>query len=257
NVIRYVVEIEKPNGERLSEYRDSNLESLRFQMYSPAPIYTDVDAVTLSAQLADARDTLGASNAWVKLALGGRTPDAIAGDLLSDTRLGDVSFRKDLVAGGQAAVEASKDPLIVWARKLEPSYRELRKWHEEQVEAVEALEGGRIARGRFALDGRSLYPDATGTLRLSYGKVAGYDELTTRVPWKTTFYGLYDRADSFGRRAPFDLPTTVEAARERVDLATPLNFVSTDDIIGGNSGSPVINRDLELVGVIFDGNTQS
>jgi hypothetical protein len=257
NVIRYVVEIEKPNGERLSEYRDSNLESLRFQMYSPAPIYPDVDAVTLSAQLADARDTLGASYPWVKFALGGRTPDAISGDLLSRTRLGDVSFRQSLVAGGQTAVEASKDPLIVWARKLEPSYRELRKWHEEQIEAVEALEGGRIARARFALDGRSLYPDATGTLRLSYGKVAGYDELTTRVPWKTTFYGLYDRADSFGRQAPFDLPTTVVAARERVELATPLNFVSTDDIIGGNSGSPVINRDLELVGLIFDGNTQS
>jgi hypothetical protein len=257
NVIRYVVEIEKPNGERLSEYRDSNLESLRFQMYSPAPIYPDVDAVTLSAQLADARDTLGASHPWVRLALAGKPPESAALDLLRRTRLGDVAFRKDLVAGGPAAVEASKDPLIVWARQLEPSYRELRKWHEEQIEAVEALEGGRIARARFALEGRSLYPDATGTLRLSYGKVAGYEELTTRVPWKTTFYGLYDRADSFGRQPPFDLPATVVAARDRIDLATPLNFVATDDIIGGNSGSPVINRDLELVGVIFDGNTQS
>ena len=257
NIVYYVTEVGKPNAERFEEYRDSNLESLRFQMFSPAPIYPDVDAVVLGTQLKDAVDGLGAGHAWIKTALGGRTPETLAEDLMQKTRLGEVAFRKGLVEGGTKAVEASTDPLIVWVRKLEPSYRELRKWHEDQVESVESSQGGRIARARFALDGKSMYPDATGTLRLSYGKVAGYEQLTTEVPWKTTFFGLYDRAASFGGAIPFDLPARVENARAKVDLTTPLNFVSTNDIIGGNSGSPVLNRDLEYVGLIFDGNTQS
>ncbi len=257
NIVRYVAEIEKPNGERFEEYRDSNLESLRFQMFSPAPVYADLDAAVLAAQLADAREALGVNHAWVKLALGRRAPQIVADELTRRSRLADVAYRKQLIAGGRQAVEACSDPLIVWTRKLDPSYRELRKWHEEEVESVETLEGGRIARARFTLDGRSVYPDATSTLRLSYGKVAGYEELTTRVPWKTTFFGLYDRAASFGDRYPFDLPARITDAREELDLATPLNFVSTNDIIGGNSGSPVLNRDLECVGLIFDGNTQS
>ncbi len=257
DIVRYVNEVEKPNAQRFEEYRDSNLESRKFQMFSPAPIYSDLDAVVLTCALEDAVKALGPANAWVKLALNGQKPEGIARDLMEKTRLGDVSFRKQLIDGGRAAVEASTDPLLVWTRKLDPSYRELRKWHEEHVDAIEALEGGRIARARFALDGKSLYPDATGSLRLSYGKVAGYDQLTTQVPWKTTFYGLYDRAESFADHDPFDLPGRVANARAKVDMTTPLNFVSTDDIIGGNSGSPVLNRDLELVGLIFDGNTQS
>ena len=257
NIVRYVVEIEKPNGQRLDEYRASNLESLRFQMFSPAPVYRDVDAVFLTSQLADARASLGPAHPWVKVALEGREPEALARELMEGTRLDDIAYRRQLVEGGRRAVEASTDPLVAWVLKLEPSYRALRKWHEEEVESVEKLEGGRIARARFTLDGPSAYPDATGTLRLSYGKVAGYEEGTTRVPWKTTFFGLYDRAASFEGRFPFDLPPRVEQARGRLELETPLNFVSTNDIIGGNSGSPVLNRDLECVGVIFDGNTQA
>jgi hypothetical protein len=161
------------------------------------------------------------------------------------------------VAGGRAAVETSDDPLIVWTRRLEPSYRELRAWHEDNVESVESLEGARIAGARFAVHGKSTYPDATGTLRASYGRVAGYEQLSTLVPWKTTFLGLYDRSRSFDDRPPFALPKRVAAARSRLDLDTPLNFVATVDIIGGNSGSPVLNRDLEYAGVIFDGNTQA
>jgi hypothetical protein len=257
NIVHYVTEVEKPNAQRFEEYRDSNLESLKFQMFSPAPIYADADAAVFAAYLKDALEGLGAGHAWVKTALSGRAPAAVAEDLMQKTRVGDVAYRKQLVEGGVKAVEASTDPLIVWVRKLEPSYRELRKWREDQVESVESSEGGRIARARFALDGKSTYPDATGTLRLSYGKVAGYEQLTTQVPWKTTFFGLYDRAASFAGAFPFDLPQRVENARAKLDLATPLNFVSTDDIIGGNSGSPVLNRDLEYVGLIFDGNTQS
>jgi hypothetical protein len=154
-------------------------------------------------------------------------------------------------------VEASQDPMIVWARGLDASYRELRQWIEDNIESVEALEGNKIAKARFALYGKSTYPDATFTLRLSYGRVAGYDQGTTKVPYKTTFYGLYDRSASFDNQHPFDIPEKVALARAKVDLSTPLNFVTTNDIIGGNSGSPVFNRDAEYVGLIFDGNIQS
>jgi hypothetical protein len=168
-----------------------------------------------------------------------------------------VAERKRLLDGGRQAVEASADPLIVWARKLDAPYREQRRWFEDHVEGVESLQGANIARARFELDGRNVYPDATGTLRLSYGKAAGYTQLTTDVPWHTTFYGLYDRALSFGNRPPFDLPRRIADAKDKVDLSTSLNFVCTADIVGGSSGSPVINRDGEYVGIVFDGNIQS
>ncbi len=256
-IVQYVAEVEKPNDQRYKEYRESNLQTLKFQLFSPAPVYSDMDAVTLQVQLEDAVKVLGASHAWVKLALGGRSPKAVAEELTQTTKLADVALRKQLIEGGRAAVEASTDPLIVWTRKLDPSARDLRAWYEDNVESVESQEGGNIAQARFALDGKSLYPDATGTFRLSFGKVAGYEQLTTQVPWRTTFAGMYDRAWSFNNQPPFELPKRVADARTRIDLTTPLDFVSTDDIIGGNSGSPVVNRNLEYVGLIFDGNTQS
>ena len=256
-IVRYVDEVAKPNEKRFSEYRDSNLESLRFQLFSPAPIYPDLDAVILAAQLGDALQALGPSHPWVKLALGGRTPQAVADELMQQTRLADVAVRKQLVEGGAAAVAASTDPLIAWARALDPAYREERTWYEDHVQGVETQAGGDIARARFVLDGKSSPPDATGTLRLSYGRVTGYRQLSTDVPWRTTFAGLYDRAWSFDNKPPFALTARVADVRERLDLTTPLDFVCTADIIGGNSGSPVLNRDLEYVGLIFDGNVQS
>ena len=256
-IVRYADEVPKPNEKRFAEYRDSNLETLKFQLFSPAPIYPDLDAVILATQLDDALQALGPAHPWVKLALNGRSPKAVAEELMAQTRLGDVALRKQLVEGGAAAVAASSDPLIVWARKLDPAYRDDRAWFEDHVQSVETQAGGDIARARFILDGKSSPPDATGTLRLSYGRVAGYEQLTTDVPWRTTFAGLYDRAWSFGNQPPFELTSRVTAAREKVDLTTPLDFVCTADIIGGNSGSPVLNRDLEYVGLIFDGNVQS
>ncbi len=159
--------------------------------------------------------------------------------------------------GGRPAVEGSGDPLIVLARRLDPLWRELRAWHEDNVQSVELIEGRRIAGARFAIYGRTAYPDATGTLRLSFGRVLGYEQGTTRIPWKTTFYGLLDRTAAFDNRPPFDLPKPVAARRAEIDLGTPLDFVTTNDIIGGNSGSPVIDRSGACVGVIFDGNIQS
>jgi hypothetical protein len=256
-IVQYVAEVAKPNGERYAEYRDTNLESTRFQLLSRAPIQPALDAVQMAVQLADSRDVLGADDPYVKAALAGRDPATVARELTSGTKLADVAVRKALIEGGPAAVNASTDPMIVWARGLDAPLREIRKWREERIENVESIEGGRIARARFALDGRKRYPDATGTLRVTYGTPAGYEQLGTRVPWKTTFMGLYDRAASFDGAAPFQLTPRVQDAQTRIALSTPLNYVTTHDIIGGNSGSPVLDRDLSLVGLVFDGNAQS
>ncbi|MDE2237073.1 MAG: S46 family peptidase, partial [Elusimicrobia bacterium] len=257
-IVRYVVEVKKPNDKRYKEFRDSALDSLNFRLFSPAPVYKDLEEAALADCLRQSLEELGPDDAHVRAALGGETPQEKAHELVSGTRLDQPAARKALITGGIKAVEASKDPLIVWARAIDPAYRKLRKWSEDEIESVETAEGRRLAKARFALYGKSLYPDATFTPRLSFGRVAGYEQGTTRIPYKTTFYGLYDRAASFDDRPPFDLPARV--ARERGDralLATPLNFVTTNDIIGGNSGSPVFNRHLEYVGLIFDGDIQS
>lgn len=256
-IVRYVVEVEKPNDTRYEEFRDSSLESLRFRLFSPAPVYKDMEEHMLAAALETSLEKLGADDPYMQAALGGRSPEEVAHDLITGTGLEDPAVRKALVDGGRTAVEASQDPLILWARGLDPLYREMRKWYEDRIESVKSLEGAKVAKARFARYGKSHYPDATFTLRLSYGKVAGFEEGTTLVPSKTTFYGLYDRAASFDSRPPFALPPRVEAARGALDLSTPLNFVTTNDIIGGNSGSPVFNRDAEYVGLVFDGNIQS
>jgi hypothetical protein len=193
----------------------------------------------------------------VKTALGGRAPAAVAKNLIAGTKLFDPAARRALAEGGEKAIAESKDSLVVWARTLDPLYRKARKWHEDEIESVMAAEGNRIAKARFAVYGKSTYPDATFTLRLSYGKVAGYEAGTTMVAPFTTFYGLYDRALGHGEKPPYDLAPRVKAARGKLDLATKVNFVTTNDIIGGNSGSPVVNAKGEYVGLIFDGNIPS
>ena len=259
-IVRYVVETRKPNELRYEEYRDSALDSLRFKLFSPAPIYPDMDEHMMAAFLRLAKYELGPNDEFVQAALGNETPEAVAHRVISGTKLADPAFRKQLIAGGVDAVQASDDPLILWARKIDPSYRELRQWYEDNVESVETLEGHKIAKARFAVLGKSTYPDATFTLRLSFGKVAGYDEGTTRVPFKTTFYGLFDRAASFNDQGPFDLSGAERRSAgilRNLDMSTPLDFVTTNDIIGGNSGSPVIDAAGDYVGLIFDGNIQS
>jgi hypothetical protein len=256
-IVRYVAETAKPNDKRWEEYRDSNLESLRFRLYSPAPLYPDMEEFLLSRTLQDALDKLGPEDAYVKAALGGRKPADVARELIAGTKLFDPAERKRLVEGGEKAVAESADPLIVWQRGLDSVYRAQRKWYEDEIESVLIAEGNRIAKARFAAYGKSTYPDATFTLRLSYGKVAGYELGTTQVAPFTTFYGLYDRAIGHTEKPPFDMAPRVKAAREKLNLGTKLNFVTTNDIIGGNSGSPVVNAAGEYVGLIFDGNIQS
>jgi len=256
-IVQYVTEVKKPDGKRLDGYHDSELESLRFRLFSPAPVYPRLEEALLADSLQESLEELGADDPFVRAALDGRTPKEAAQEVISRTKMGNPDFRVSLVEGGEAAVAASADPLIVMARRVDPVAREIRKWVDDNVESVETTAGEKIGKARFAAYGKSTYPDATFTLRLSYGTVKGYPMNGTEAPPKTTLYGLYDRADSFGLKPPFDLPQRYLDRRGALELSTPINFVSTCDIIGGNSGSPVINRNAELVGLIFDGNIES
>jgi len=255
-IVRYADETRKPNNARYDELRDSNLESFRFSLLSRAPIYPEMDEHLLAAWFEEAQKTLGAGDPFVRTALGDSTPAAAAKRAVSGTRLADVEARKALIEGGADAVAKSNDPMIILARNVEPNTRELRAWLEEKIQNVETSAGEKLSKARFAVYGKSLPPDANFNLRISYGRVVGYEEDTTLVPYKTTFFGLYDRARSFDEKPPYDLPKRYREGKDKLDLATPLNFVYTADTIGGNSGSPVINRNGELVGLNFDSNIQ-
>ncbi|MFT3746050.1 MAG: S46 family peptidase [Pyrinomonadaceae bacterium] len=255
-VVTYQVETAKPDGQRYPEYRDSRLEAFKSSLLSPAPIYPEMEQAALTAWFVEARKVLGADDAFVKAALGNAEPAEVVGRAIRETKLSDPATRKALLEGGAAAVNASTDPMITLAKRTEPIIRALRDWNEKTVLSVETANGTKIAQARFAVYGKSMPPDANGQLRIAYGTIKGYEEDTTLVPFKTTFFGLYDRALSFGESSPFDLAPSLKARRDKVDLATPLNFVYTADTIGGNSGSPIINRRGEVVGLNFDSNNQ-
>jgi len=189
--------------------------------------------------------------------MNGKSPREVATELVNGSKLTDPEVRKRLIEGGEGAVGASTDSMIVLARKLDPVRRELTKWLEDNVQSVEQRAGEQLGKARFAAFGKSTYPDATFTLRLSYGQVKGYPMNGTIAPPMTTMYGLYDRSASFGNTGPFELPQRYVDGRTKLDLSTPFNFVSSNDIIGGNSGSPVVNKNGEIVGLIFDGNIES
>jgi hypothetical protein len=256
-IVQYAAEIKKPDGVRLDGFHDSELDSLKFRLLSPAPVYPAMEKALLANALAEAREELGPNDPFVKATTSAGSPRAVAEKLVDGSKLADPAVRKSLVEGGEAAVAASTDPMIVMAREIDPSVREIRKWVENNVESVETSAGEKIGKARFAVYGKSTYPDATFTLRLSYGTVKGYPMNGTIAPPVTTLYGLYDRAQSFGLKMPFALPERYLNRKDHLDLTTPVNFVSTCDIIGGNSGSPVINRQGDLVGLIFDGNIES
>jgi peptidase S46-like protein len=256
-IVRYVEETRKPNEQRLEEYIDAALPSLDTKLFSTAPIPKDFEIVTLTDQLEGSREALGPDHPYVKAVLGGRTPAEVARAAVEGTKLDRPEERRALIKGGPAAVAASTDPMIVLARRIDPFGRELRRFDQDQVESVIARAGERIGRARFGLDGRTVAPDATFTLRLAFGTVKGYTAHGKAVPAFTTLYGLFDRAAGFANKEPWNLPARFEKDKEELRLDTPYNFVSTADIIGGNSGSPVINREGELVGLIFDGNIES
>ncbi len=256
-LVRVTQEKGKPNAERLREYRDSNLASVEQQLFSPAPVYKSLEVVSLTDALSQMQDALGRDNPDVQKVLNGKSPAEAAKYLIDNTKLDDIAVRKQLYQGGVAAVEASSDPLLVAMRGIDPDARAVRKIFDDKVDAVERQDGAAIARARFEKSGFNEAPDATFTLRLSYGPVKGYEENGKQIPYFTTMGGAYEHAAAHGRQPPYDLPQSWLRARSKLNLQTPLNFVSTADIIGGNSGSPTVNQAGQVVGIIFDGNIQS
>ena len=264
-LIRLASEKQKPNGERLREYRDSNLPSVEQDLLSTAPVYKDLEVARLTFSLENMRDVMGADNDAVRKILGGRAPADVAKAAVEGSKLDDVAVRKQLYEGGEAAVNASQDSMLQLLKLIEPEAYSVRKRFDDEVDSVFRKNGGLIARARFEQGGYNIPPDATFTLRLSYGAMKGYVEdgrgdvaaKGDKVPYFTTFAGAFDHAAKHGNKDPFHLPDSWMDAKSKLKLDTPLNAIETADIIGGNSGSPVFNKNAEVVGIIFDGNIQS
>jgi hypothetical protein len=262
-IVRATAEREKPNSERLREFRQSALPSLEQRLFSPAPIYDSLEKLTLTEALGRL-ETYLPNDAATRRAFGGRTPSQAAEYYIENTKLKDVAYRKKLYEGGWAAVSKSDDPLIALMRDIDQEARDVRKRYDDEVDAVVRREGGRIAQARFKVEGTSFYPDATFTLRLSYGAVRGYTEdgrgsvvpKGTKVAYYTRMGGAFAREQKMGGKNPYALPPSWHTAKAKINLDTPLDFVSTADSIGGNSGSPIVNTKGELVGINFDRNMQ-
>jgi V8-like Glu-specific endopeptidase len=255
-LLRHGDEMTKPNGERFPEFRDSYKESLELELFSSQPIYDDYEIVKLTDSLTDMTTRFGADDSLVKQVLAGKSPVDRARELVTRTKLKDVPFRKQLYTGGASAVSAAKDPMIELARMVDGPARDARKVYEAQDE-IKQQAYAEIAKARFAQEGTNTYPDATFTLRLSYGTVRGYDEGGKKIPALTTTAGLYQRGTEHNNQPPFDIPKRWLDRKSKLNPNTPFNFVNDADIIGGNSGSPVVNKNNEFVGIIFDGNIQS
>ena len=255
-LVRAGEERPKPNAERFEEFRDSGRESLELDLFSEQPIYNDYEILRLSDAFADLVTEFGADDPVVKTVLAGKSPRVRAQEVVNGTRLKDVGFRKQMYEGGTAAIVAAKDPMLELARAVEPTARAARKSYDEQTEAKQQAYA-QIAAARFAAEGAANAPDATFTLRLSYGAVRGYEENGQQVPPFTDYAGLFRRSAEHDNQPPFDLPPRWIQRKDRIKMDTPYNFVCTADIIGGSSGSPVVNKAAEFVGIIFDGNIQS
>jgi hypothetical protein len=253
-LIRSAEERAKPNGERLPEYTESRLPLLEKEVLDARPIYPWLEELTLEWNLSKAREYLGADDPDTKLLLGKESPEALAARLVTGTKLADPAVRKALWEGGRAAVEASTDPMIVYARKLDMRQRELQKQFDERYDAPVTAAQAKLSEARFAAYGNAVYPDATFTLRISYGKVAGWMERGQMVPTRTIMGGAFDRATG---AQPFKLANAFLANEATIDKGTTYDFVTTNDIIGGNSGSPVIDRNGTVIGAAFDGNIHS
>jgi hypothetical protein len=248
------IERPKPDAERMSNYRDSSLPRVRAALLSPAPINRELETEKLAFMLTRMREMLGPDHIAVKTMLGKASPRDVAVRLVKETKLDDPALRKSLYEGGAAAMAANNDPMIQFARLYEPIGRAHNDLIEKQIQPALTAASERIARARFAVFGSSVYPDATFSLRLSFGSVKGYQENGRNINPTTIIGGAFERQTGSD---PYRLPDSWMNAKEQLDLTVPFNFVSTNDIIGGNSGSPVINQKAELVGLVFDGNIQS
>ena len=264
-LLRASEELPKPGGERLREFADARLPSLKFGLFSDEPIFEDLETLKLADGLQFLAVSLGPDSDLVKKVLAGKSPRERAYELVSGTKVRDPKVREAIWKDIEAAVKEGKpfdlaarnDPMIEVARLVDPASRALRKRFENEVDEPKRQAYAALAKAKFAMDGDKVYPDATFTLRLAFGKVQGYTEDGKAVPAFTTMEGLYKRAAEQGNKGPFELPKRWVERKDKLDLTTPFNFVCTADIIGGNSGSPVVNRNAEVVGLIFDGNIQS
>jgi len=255
-LVLMAAEDQKPSSDRLREYRESARESLEQELFSPAPIYTDLEQVKLADALALFLEQRGGDDPWVQKVLAGKSPKERATELVQGTHLNDVETRRKIAEAGPQGVSESNDPMIELARLLEPEYRTLRE-ETEELDELERQAYATITEATVATEGTSGYPDATFTLRLAFGTVKGFMEDGNSIPPWTTLGGAFTHEEEHDAEGDWKLPESWHRHKDEIEISTPLNFVCTADIIGGNSGSPVVNRDGELVGVIFDGNIES
>ena len=255
-LFRAIEERQKPNEKRLPEYRDSARSALEVALFSEAPIYDDLEITTLTDSLTSLVSHYGLNDQVVRDLLNGKSPHERAYELVKGTKLKDIQFRHQVFDGGVAALSAAADPMIEFAQATDETARRARQVVEEETE-ITSQAYAQIAKAKLALQSGQFAPDATFTLRLSYGIVAGYEQEGKSIPAFTDFAGLYQRAEQNDNRPPFLLPPRWVEKRPALDPHMPFNFVSTVDCVGGNSGSPVINRNGEFVGILFDGNIQS
>ena len=255
-IVRLAAEKGKPDDARLREYREAALPAIGRRLQAATPIYDDLEIFNLTDSLIQLQKEFGGLTE-VKWLFGSKLAEDLARELVTGTALKDPAVRKRYLDGGYEMAALSEDPMIKLAWLVDPVSRALRRKYEQEVESVEIKNGALIAQALFTLKGSSIPPDATGTLRLSFGAVKGYVENGTPVRFYTTFKTMFARADKFGNKEPYQLPVSFTSKRKELALDTPLNFTATVDSIGGNSGSPVINRKAEFCGVLFDGNIQS
>jgi hypothetical protein len=253
-LVRAALERQKPSAERLPAYSDASLPLLEHQVVDAAPTYNWLEELTLAFWLSKTRELLTADDPRVRQLLGRESPEALAHRLVAGTRLDDPAVRRRLWEGGMAAIQASDDPLIRFVLANDSLGRTLLDRYRAEVDAPITAAQSRLAQARFAVYGSALYPDATFTLRISYGSVQGWNERGREIVPITRIAGLYERATG---APPFDLPPKWAAERSHVNMDTVLDFTSNNDIIGGNSGSPVIARDGSVIGAAFDGNIHS
>jgi hypothetical protein len=258
-LVRVAEEKQKPNEQRLRGFQDQQLSAIQASLLSTAPIYKPLEILQVTNSLTDLQDALGADNAFVKQVLDGKSPSDRAAELINGTKLDDVNIRKELWDGGSASVNASTDPLVVLMKQIDPESRSARKDYEDKVDAPIRKNGAKIAKARFAVYGETTAPDATGTLRLNFGVVKGYKLNGKKIPYFTTFAGAFEHEKAHGAKPPYVLPASYHKAKDAGALKfdTPIDTINTADSIGGNSGSPTVNKEGEVVGILFDGNIES
>jgi len=257
NLVRLASELPKPGDQRLRGFQEQNLPTIENSLKSTAPISRALEVRQLTLALAAMQENLGTDSDFVKQVLAGKDAKARATELIDGSHLDDPRFRVELYKGGKVAIDVAADPMIRLLSQIDPETRAVRKDIEDHVEAIVRKNGGLIAKARFALYGTDVAPDATGTLRLSYGVVKGYTENGKKIPFYTTFNGAFEHEAVHDAKPPYVLPASYHRAKNKLDLNTVLDTVTTGDSIGGNSGSPVVNTHGEIIGILFDGNIQS